>query len=212
MTAGIGRLLAHPAGRTLFTGVLAVIDLASDPGDVYAFLKSTGAPGIDLLYRDGNHDALPMGKASFVSTEYGDWMARLLDVYLADCAPIPIRVLDDMLKLLLGGASRKEGVGLDAYGIVVIDTDGSVNKNDTLKSAFGRADRFASCWSVLTHDLREIVRSSEFATYHHGQRPTAPACLACPDLKSAGAACRRIAGEPEMASLTRASFAQTSDG
>ncbi len=184
--AGIRRLLAHPAGRNLFTGVLAVIDLASDPDEVYAFLKSTGAPGIDFLYRDGNHDALPVGKASFASTEYGDWMARLLDVYLADRTPIPIRVLDDMLKLLLGGASRKEGVGLGMYGIVVIDTDGGVNKNDTLKSAFGRADLFASRWSILTHDLREIVRSSEFADYHLAQRPSAQVCLACPDLKICG--------------------------
>jgi uncharacterized protein len=184
--AGIGRLLGHPAGRILFAGVLAVIDLASDPAEVYAFLKSTGTPGIDFLYRDGNHDALPLGKASLVSTEYGDWMARLLDVYLSDRAPVPIRVLDDMLKLLLGGVSRKEGVGLDSYGIIVIDTDGGVSKNDTLKSAFGRADRFASRWSVLTHNMCAIVGSNEFAAYHHAQSPTAPACLACADLKICG--------------------------
>jgi uncharacterized protein len=184
--AGIERLLGHPAGRMLFAGVLAVIDLASDPAEVYAFLKSTGTPGIDFLYRDGNHDALPLGKASLVSTEYGDWMARLLDVYLSDRAPIPIRVLDDMLKLLLGGVSRKEGVGLDSYGIIVIDTDGGISKNDTLKSAFGRADRFASRWSVLTHNMRAVVGSDEFAAYHHAQRPTAPACLACADLKICG--------------------------
>ncbi len=105
--AGIRRLLAHSAGRSLFTGVLAVIDLASDPSEVYAFLKSTGAPSIDFLYRDGNHDALPVGKASFVSTEYGDWMGRLLDVYLADREPVRVRVLDDMLKLLLGGCPAR---------------------------------------------------------------------------------------------------------
>ena len=183
---GIERLLAHPVVRNLFTGVLAVIDLAAEPAEVYEFLKSTGAPGIDFLYRDGNHDNLPIGKSSFVSTEYGDWMARLLDVYLADRDPVPIRVVDDMLKLLLGGASRKEGVGLTTYGIVSIDTDGSVNKNDTLKSAFDGADKFTTSWSVLTHDLRQIVLCGEFADYHHAQRPIAQVCLACPDLKICG--------------------------
>ncbi|AWN42515.1 cyclophane-forming radical SAM/SPASM peptide maturase YhhB [Methylobacterium durans] len=185
--AGIERLLAHPAGPSLFTGVLAVVDLASDPADVYAFLKATGAPSIDFLYRDGNNDVLPVGKASLVSAEYGEWMGRLLDVYLADPKPTRVRVLDDMLKLLLGGEARKEGVGLNEYGIIVIDTDGSVNKNDTLKSAFGAADRFATGWSVLTHDLRAVVRSPEFVAYHHSQRPAAPACLGCRDLTVCGA-------------------------
>ncbi|WP_375458499.1 cyclophane-forming radical SAM/SPASM peptide maturase YhhB [uncultured Enterovirga sp.] len=182
----VRRLSEHPAGSRLFTGVLAVVDLASDPGEVYSFLKSTGAPSMDFLYRDGNHDEVPVGKASPLSTEYGDWMCRLLDVYLADRRPVPIRVLDDMLKLLMGGISRKEGVGLDAYGILVVDTDGSVRKNDTLKSAFGAADRFASGWSVTTHDLRQVVASKEFAVYHHAQRPSSPVCLSCPDLRVCG--------------------------
>jgi uncharacterized protein len=184
--AAIKRLRAHPTGSSLFAGVLAVVDLASDPAEVYAFLKSTGAPSIDFLYRDGHHDTLPFGKVSLTSTEYGDWMGRLLDIYLADPKPTRVRVLDDMLKLLLGGEARKEGVGLNTYGILVIDTDGSVNKNDTLKSAFRAADQFSNEWSVQTHDLRVIVNSTEFAAYHHSQRPAAPVCLACPNLKVCG--------------------------
>jgi len=184
--AAIDRLCSHPAGTSLFTGVLAVVDLQADPDEVYAFLKSTGAPSIDFLYRDGNHDALPVGKDSVLSTEYGDWMGRLLETYLADPQPTPIRVLDDMVKLLLGGKGRKEGIGLDAYGMVVIDTDGSVSKNDTLKGAGRGADRFASAWSVMAHDLRDVVASVEFEAYHRAQRPAAPECLSCPDLKVCG--------------------------
>lgn len=186
VTEAIRRLLSHAAGPALFTGVLAVVDLASDPAVTYDALKSTGAPGIDFLYRDGNHDSLPVGKASLVSTEYGDWMCRLLDVYLADRDPIPIRVLDDMLKLLMGGVARKEGVGLDTYGILVVDTDGGVNKNDTLKGAYARADRFADPWSVLAHDLRDIVASPAFEAYHRAQRPSCGDCLTCPDLRVCG--------------------------
>jgi uncharacterized protein len=184
--SGIRRLQEHPAGASLFAGVLAVVELDSDPAEVYAFLKSTGAPSVDFLYRDGNHDVLPIGKASPVSTEYGDWMGRLLKVYLSDSTPIRIRVLDDMLKLLMGGQARKEGVGLSAYGILVIDTDGSVNKNDTLKSAFAAGDRFEKRWSVLTDDLNQIVSSAEFEAYHESQRPSCVTCLACSDLNICG--------------------------
>jgi uncharacterized protein len=65
----VQRLLAHPAGQKLFSGVLAVVDLSTEPEDVYEFLKSTGAPSIDFLYRDGNHDLLPGGKNNLASTE-----------------------------------------------------------------------------------------------------------------------------------------------
>ncbi|MFT8783586.1 cyclophane-forming radical SAM/SPASM peptide maturase YhhB [Acetobacter syzygii] len=184
VTAAIGRVLAHPQGRSLLSGLLSVIDLQSDPADVYEFFKSIGTPSVDFLYRDGNHDALPIGKASIVSTEYGDWMIRLLDVYLADPNPIRIRLLDDMMRLILGGRSVKEGVGQDDYGILVVETDGTITKNDTLKSADG-ADKFAQTWTVHD-DLIALVRSVAFSEYHWAQRPSAAVCLACPELRICG--------------------------
>ncbi len=182
----IRRLKAHPNGDTLFSGLLAVVDPATDPGTMYAFFKSVGAPSVDFLYRDGNHDILPVGKASASSTEYGRWMSGLLDLYLADDDPPRIRILDDMLKLLLGGIARKEGVGLTDYGIFIVNTDGFVSKNDTLKSAGIAADQFERRWSILEHALHEVVSSPEFELYHAAQRATAPDCLTCPELAVCG--------------------------
>ncbi len=113
-------------------------------------------------------------------------MAALLDAYLADSNPIPIRILDDTIKLVLGGLGRKEGVSLTSYGVLVIDTDGSVAKNDTLKSSFDGADRFHGSWSVDTHRFSEILRSAEFSEYHAMQRPQNAICLACPELGVCG--------------------------
>ena len=181
----VRRVASHPAGGDLLSGLLAVIDLQADPGEVYLHLKSLGAPSIDLLYRDGNHDVLPAGKSSLYSTEYGKWMVRLLDVYLADPDPIRVRVLDDMLRLVMGGRSRKEGVGLAEYGILVVDTDGMIAKNDTLKSA-DRGDRFDKAISVFNDDIVEFVQSQDFEVYHASQRPAAAACLTCPELSVCG--------------------------
>lgn len=183
---GIRRLVSHIHGAALFTGVLAVVDTKSDPIEVYKFLKSTGAPSIDFLYRDGNHDTLPFGKASRYSTEYGVWMARLLDHYLDDQTPTPIRILDDMIRILIGGASRKEGVGTAEYGILVIETDGTIAKNDTLKSISGSADQFDLKRSVVSSDLTDFVNSNEFFAYHQSQRPSAPTCQKCPHLAVCG--------------------------
>jgi uncharacterized protein len=184
--AAVARLKAHPAAVHLFSGLLAVVDPGSDPNEIYSFFKEIGTPSVDFLYRDGNHDLLPFGKASFESTEYGKWMVGILDLYLSDPDPPKIRVLDDMLKLLLGGAARKEGIGISDYGIVVLDTDGSIAKNDTLKSVGKAADGFASQWSVLRDRLADVVATPEFEAYHRAQRPSSPMCLRCPELSVCG--------------------------
>ena len=184
--SGIGRLTATASGRDLFSGVLAVIDPGSDPVEVYEHLKSTGAPTADFLYRDGNHDVLPFGKTSFATVEYGSWMMRLLDHYLADREPMRIRVLDDMLKLLLGGQSTKEGLGSNDFGIIVVETDGTVTKNDTLKSAHPGADRFERTWSLTDNAVFEIVSSEEYRAYQSSQPPGADVCRQCPELAVCG--------------------------
>lgn len=186
VVAAVRRLQQHPRGQELLSGVLAVVNPHSNPGVVYRYLKAIGAPSIDFLYRDGNHSKLPFGKRDFHSTEYGDWMCEVLRCYLADSTPPRIRILDDMLKLILGGAGAKEGVGLTDFGILVIDTDGSVNKNDTLKSAFAYADRFEQVQSIFSIRLAHLVQMPHFATYHSTQRPACSTCTSCPELAVCG--------------------------
>jgi uncharacterized protein len=94
-------------------------------------------------------------------------------------------MLDDMMRLLLGGVGVKEGVGLTDYGILVIDTDGAVKKNDTLKSS-PLGDTFDATWALGRHSLAEIAASPEFIAYHRAQRPGSPICEACPHLKVCG--------------------------
>ena len=183
---GIDRLRKHPDSKFLFSGLLAVIDPESDPGEVYSFFRELNPPSVDFLYRDGNHSRLPEGKRSLQSTEYGEWLTMLLDIYLANPRPIRIRFLDDLIKLMLGGSGTKDGVGVTNYGVLIIDTDGSITKNDTLKSSFDGADRFTQKWSVHTDELSEVLSSFEFAEYHAMQRPTSKICVICPELKICG--------------------------
>lgn len=183
---GLDRLRSHPAGDQLFSGLLAVIDPSSDATEIYSFFKELTPPSLDFIYRDGNHSRLPAGKTSPSSTEYGQWMVRLLEAYVADATPIRIRLLDDMVKLVLGGTGTKEGVGLNDYRMLVIDTDGSITKNDTLKSSFDGADRFKEPWSVHTHRLPNLIESADFSESVAMQRPSNPTCLACPELSVCG--------------------------
>ena len=105
---------------------------------------------------------------------------------MSDPDPVPIRVLDDLVKLLLGGSATKEGMGQDMNAILIIDTDGTVTKNDTLKSAFDGADRFDESWSVHSHSLQDVARTAAFREYVELQQPSANQCLRCPELSVCG--------------------------
>ncbi|MBX7135854.1 MAG: radical SAM protein [Fimbriimonadaceae bacterium] len=183
---GIRLLREHRHSDALFSGILTVINPLSSPVETYRYLKSLGSPSIDFLYRDGNHTAMPFGKSSFESTEYAEWLIEVLDEYLADPQPPRIRFLDDLIKLCLGGHGLKEGSGQECFGIAIIDTDGTINKNDTLKSTSPGADRFSERWSVHSHSLRDVFASEEFSAYAQIQRPSSSVCRDCPDLAVCG--------------------------
>lgn len=186
VAAGIARLTGRSDALPLFAGVLAVIDPTSDPAQVYAALKATGAPSLDFLVRDGNWDQLPFGKAGPGSTEYGGWLSRLLALYLADPEPPRIRILDDMMRLLMGGQSQKEGVGNTDYGILVIEPNGRIDKNDTLKVAHPGADQFERQWSIMEDSLEDFLESQAFDQYYRQQRALTDQCHACPDIGICG--------------------------
>lgn len=183
---GIRLLRNHPDSVFLYAGVLAVIDPLSNPSEVYHFFKTLGAPSVDFLYKDGNHTNLPINKASLTSIEYGSWMTGVLENYLNDPAPIKVRVLDDMMKVILGGMVTKEGLGITDFSIVIIDTDGTIMKNDTLKSSYNGADKFSEPLNIKSGKFLDFLNSSEFDEYRKMQRPTSVKCSNCPVLNICG--------------------------
>ena len=176
---GIETLCAHPQGSELFRGVLAVIDPKSSPESVYRFFKNLNVPSVDFLFRDGNHETLPYGKRSFSSTEYGNWLSRIWNLYIDDPDPTPIEMLDNLVRLMFGKESAREGSGLTDFGILVIETDGGITKNDTLKFSFDGADRFTENWSVHRNSIMKVANSEEFKRYRAEQRTTNRICLNC---------------------------------
>lgn len=176
---GIRALDRHSDREFLFAGTLSVVQPTSSAKEVYDFFKSLGSPSMDFLLQDGNYDRMPCGKASFSSTEYGDWLCELFECYILDRNPVPIRVFDDIIRLLLGESSIKEGRGTNPYGILIIESDGEIRKNDTLRSSFDGADSFSSHWNIKTIEISEVLRSEEFISYTKMQIPTSEECNAC---------------------------------
>lgn len=176
----------HPKYNDVFTGCLAVIDPFSSPKSTYHFFKSLNIPSVNFLMRDGNHSRYPFGKKDFNSIEYGKWLAELWQEYFNDPNPIPIAVFDNYVKTLMGGMSSKEGTGTEVSGILIIDTNGDITKNDTLKSTKNRADRFKYAWNVSKDNIVELVQSDEFKEYLNLQNPTSSHCKQCQYLNICG--------------------------
>lgn len=184
--AGIECLKAHPNAKFLNSGVLAVIDPTTNPEEIYNFFKSLDVPSVDFLYKDGNHDILPIGKANIDSTEYGQWLVRLLQIYFDDPTPLPIRIIDDMFKALLSKGNIERHGSESTPGILIIDTDGVIMKNDTLKSAHNGADKFDNQRNIKDTNLLEFLASAEYLDYQQMQKPTSPICMQCPYLSVCG--------------------------
>lgn len=183
---GISLLRDHRDAAFLFSGTLSVINPDYEPSYIYAFLKNLGSPKVDFLYRDGNHARFPLGKESFHSTEFGDWLCSLWDTYVSDPTPVPIRILDDIAKLILGARNQKEGLGLSDFSIAIVDTDGSIAKNDTLKNSYEGADAFEQDWNVATDRLAEIAETDEYRRYLSLQTPSSEICRSCKHLRVCG--------------------------
>lgn len=178
----------HPKSKSVFTGLLAVINPFSNPKKVYDFFKGLNIPSVNFLMRDGNHDNYPFGKSDFNSLEYGKWLSDLWLQYFNDENPIPIAVFDNIAKMIMGGESQKEGTGLNISEILIIDTSGEITKNDTLKSTKNKADKFNNHWNVndKNFDIIQILNSDEYKNYIKMQKPTSKTCLECDLLNICG--------------------------
>jgi uncharacterized protein len=153
--AGLRRLTA-PAYRHLFGGLLSTVDLRNDPVATYEALLDFAPPAVDFLLPHGNWDEPPPGLVpSDPATPYGDWLVAVFDRwYGVPVRETRVRLFGEIIRLLLGGSSRTESVGLSPVAMAVVETDGSIEQVDTLKSAYEGA---AATGLHVTRDAFDAV-------------------------------------------------------
>lgn len=122
---------------SLFSGILGVIDLQNDPVRTYEALARFRPPVIDFLLPHGNWSAPPPGRPiGGVTAPYADWLTAVFDHWYSTAdGSVAIRLFDEIIGLLLGGASTTEEVGLSPVAIAVIETDGTIALSDVFQSA-----------------------------------------------------------------------------
>lgn len=129
--------------RHLFRGLLCTVDVANDPIAVYEGLLAFEPPRIDFLLPHGNWTNPPPARLpASVDTPYADWLIQIFDRWYGARGHVAdVRLFTSIISLLLGGRSGTEAVGLDPIEYVIIETDGSIQQTDSLKTvAEGLAD------------------------------------------------------------------------
>jgi uncharacterized protein len=168
-TARALRLLMRPEFAHIYGGLLAVVDLHNDPVDTYEALLDFAPPQMDFLLPHGNWTTPPPGLVAG-ATPYGDWLSAAFDrwFHVARQETV-VRLFRDTVLLLLGGQATTTHLGLAPVGFVVINTDGSFEQDDSLRTT--RADGSTtgldvfrnSVEDVLAHPTVKLRRSREHA-------------------------------------------------
>jgi uncharacterized protein len=172
-------LLTAPEHRDLFGGLLCVIDLAMPPVATYAALARHRPPVVDFLLPHGNWTNPPPGREpDNPATPYADWLIELFDHWYAERPPqTGIRFFENILDPLLGGHSRTEHLGLSPVALIVVDTDGTLEQVDTLRSAFHGAA--GTGLNVFTDSFDDALAHPDVAARQAGLAGLPPGCADC---------------------------------
>jgi uncharacterized protein len=113
------------------------------------------------------------------ATPYADWLIEIFDRwYAAPKQETRIRLFSEIIHLLLGGASASEAIGLSPVTVVVIETDGTIEQSDLLKSAYPGAPETGL--HVATDPFDAALALPQVVARQVGELALADECRRCP--------------------------------
>ncbi|MFE2279181.1 FxsB family cyclophane-forming radical SAM/SPASM peptide maturase [Streptomyces sp. NPDC059454] len=167
-----------------YSGILCTIDPYSDPVEVFTSLRDLRPPFLDLLLPHANWSSPPpAGPAG--PAPYGRWLRTVFDHWWdADPPGPPVRIFQEIIGLLLGRPSGSEAVGLSPMVAVIVDTDGTIEQVDSVKSAYHGAS--ATGLDVFTDSFDAALDHPGVAARQLGPAALAPRCRDCPVMAVCG--------------------------
>ncbi|WP_405595911.1 FxsB family radical SAM/SPASM domain protein [Streptomyces sp. NBC_01410] len=176
-------LLNRPAYRRLFAGLLCTIDVENDPLAVYDALVALRPPRIDFLLPHATWD-VPPPRPGASATPYADWLGAIYRRWDGTGRPVPVRIFDSVLRTLRGESSLTESLGLAPADLVVIETDGTFEQADSLKTAYDGAP--VTGMDVFANSLDEVLEHPGMLARQLGVEQLSDQCRACPVVSSCG--------------------------
>ncbi|MER5930143.1 FxsB family cyclophane-forming radical SAM/SPASM peptide maturase [Streptomyces sp. NPDC002054] len=160
-----------------YAGVLCVVDPAQDPVETYASLLAFAPPAVGLLLPLANWSTPPPGSRPG-TTPYADWLIAVFDRWWHDdVRRTRIRLFEEVIALLLGLPAATESLGLAPAGTAVIETDGSIEQADSLKSAYEGAA--GTGLTLAGNSFDELLDHPGLAARQLGREALADGCRSC---------------------------------
>jgi uncharacterized protein len=177
--AAVLRRLGEDRYRHLFRGLLCTIDVRDDPIEVYEALLAFEPPRIDLLLPHGNWTVPPpLRTPGEPGTPYADWLIAIFDRwYHAPAYRTDIRLFSSIISLLVGGRSTAESVGLDPINYVTVETDGTIEQSDALKTVGEGAA--ATGLTVFDNSFDEVLGHPAIQSQRAGVDALCADCRSC---------------------------------
>lgn len=173
------RRLTNSRYHHLFRGLLCTIDIRNDPLATYEALVEFDPPAIDFLLPHGNWATPPpFRKPGSSETPYADWLIPIFDRWYGSATETTeVRLFREIIRLLTGRPSRAEAVGLSPARMVVVETDGSIEQSDILKSTYPGAA--VTRLHVSRDSFDKALLHTSTVARQIGKRALAPVCLDC---------------------------------
>jgi len=163
---------------SVYSGLLSVIDLAANPVETYEALLEFSPPTLDFLLPHHNW-ADPPPRPLGIAAPYAQWLIEVFDRwYGAPSQETHIRLFEEIINLLLGGASETEAIGLTPSSLIVVETDGSIEQSDALKAVYEGAS--ATGLHIVRDSFDAALRDPHIAARQIGLRALAEDCQMCP--------------------------------
>jgi uncharacterized protein len=181
VVAGIRKLQAHPRGPEIFSVVMGVVNPDIPPRQLFDYWQFLDVPGFDLSLPHANYLHPPrQGRLS-----YGDWMIEFFDLWFDQNRPDRhIRYFDNMLRMLFGYPLSTDNIGGKPVGVVVVETDGSIEPTDAFKCCEDGITKLGA--NVRYNDFDDLYHFSMVQTLQHGAPMLCATCQACPILNVCG--------------------------
>ncbi|GGL18068.1 radical SAM protein [Sphaerisporangium melleum] len=172
------RLLNRPSFRHLYGGLLCTVDLANDPVETYEALAAFDPPVIDFLLPHGTWRSPPPGRGPDPArTPYADWLIPIFDRWYSSPGEMTVRFFQEIVHLLLGGASESESIGLTPTTHVVVETDGTIEQTDSLKAVGQGAP--GTGMNIREHSFDAVLRHPGIVARQLGWDALGDECKKC---------------------------------
>ncbi|MCY7671339.1 MULTISPECIES: radical SAM protein [Bacillus] len=154
-------------------GVLVVANPDHSGEEIYNHLVGLGIKFMDFLWPFDNHDNIPNFKqslASYYISIFDSW-------YEGNNPEIEIRWFDNIIRMIFSGHSKIDAIGPVSINETVIETDGSLEPLDSLRTSKEKMTRLGL--NVLNNSIDDLIATELYQLCLHNQDFLPQSCKTC---------------------------------